>query len=87
MSPLCYALLEICREENSSVTVEGIRNKALEKLLNGEVKSLVTTSVNGKSRSYTVSKPADVLLQDASMAIRLFNKGVITTTTFDSQWI
>jgi len=87
MSPFCYALLEIANEEGNTATLEGIRNNALKKILAGEVKTLITSSLNGKNFSYSVSKAADVTFTESSQAIRLYNKGIITNTTFDWQWI
>jgi hypothetical protein len=75
MSPLSEALLAICEEEGSTSTVETIRNAALTKIMSGEVKSLVSSSINTKSFSFQVSKPADQIFAEASQAIIAFNGG------------
>ena len=87
MTSFVYALLEIANEEGDTATLEGIRNNALKRILGGEVKTLVTSSLNGKSFSYNVSLSADLTFTQASQAIRLYNNGIITNTTFDWQWI
>ena len=87
MDPIVYAFLSICNEEGNTATIEGIRNKAFQKILTGEVKTLITSSLNGKSYSFNVSKPADILFTQTSQAIRLYNKGIITSTTMDFQWL
>lgn len=83
MSPFARALLEIAREENSTVSIEVIRNKAFEKLAGGEGKSLVSTSLNGKSFNYNINLPASDLFTAATWAIRQFHKGVITASSVD----
>lgn len=83
MSPLAQALYIICQEENSTTSVELIRNKAFEKLQSGEVKSIVSSSLNGKAFSVNVSKPADVLFTEATWAIRMFNRGIVTASEID----
>lgn len=83
MSPFSRALLSIIIEENSTISVERIRNAAFEKLASGEGKSLVSSSINGKSFSYNINMPASDLFTAADVAIRHFNKGVITATTVD----
>ncbi len=87
MTEFVLALFEIAREEGNTASLETIRNQAFQKLQSGETKSLITSSLNGKSFSFNISKPADVLFTEVTQAIRLYNNGVITTTTFDSQWI
>jgi len=89
MDAFVYALLEIANEEGNTVTLETLRNKALEKMLagGGVVKTLISSSLNGKTYSYNLSKPSDVLFTQSSQAIRLYNKGIITNTTFDWQWV
>ena len=83
MSPFAYALFCICQEENSTTSVEQIRNAALAKLATGEVTTLVNTSLNGKSFSVNVSKSADVLFTDATAAIKAFNGGTIKASQID----
>ena len=87
MTALVYALLEIANEEGNTASLETIRNAAFAKMQCGEAKTLITSSLNGKSFSYSLSKPADVLFTEVTQAIRLYNNGIITTTTFDNQWI
>jgi hypothetical protein len=86
-SAFVQSLYQICLEENSTVTIEAIRNLALQKIAAGEVKTLVTSTLNGKSYSFNVSKAADILFSEASEAIRLFNNGVITVSQFDFLYI
>lgn len=83
MSPIAEALYQICLEENSTSTIESIRNAALSKILGGEAKSLVSSSINGKSFSFSISKPADVLFAEASQAIIAFRGGRYTATEAD----
>ena len=86
-SPFAQALYQICVEEGSTATIEGIRNLAFAKIQAGEVTTLVNSTLNGKSISVNVSKPADVLFAECSEAIRQYNNGIITSTTFDFWWI
>ena len=60
------ALYEIAREENSTESLEAIRNQAFAKLASGEAKSLVNSSLNGKSFGFTISKSADGGFEGAS---------------------
>ena len=83
MSPLADALYTICCEEGSTATVEALRNLAFQKLQTGEVKTIVSSSINGKSANWNVSQPADKLFSDASLAIRLFNQGRNVVTQVD----
>jgi len=83
MSPFALALLDIANEEGNTQSLEAIRNKAFESLNAGNAKAITTTTINGKSFSYNISKPADVLFAEISWAIKKFNKGIITSTTFD----
>lgn len=83
MSPFAFACLEIAREEGNTTSLEEIRNQAFAKLATGEVKSLITTTLNGKSATFTLSKPADALFAEVSWAIKAFNRGIVTNTTFD----
>ena len=83
MSPFASALYQICLEENSTTSVELIRNAAFAKLATGEVTTLVNTSLNGKSFSVNVSKPADVLFTDAGAAIAQFNGRVLKASEVD----
>ena len=77
------ALYQIATEEGNTETLEAIRNLALAKISAGEVKTLINSSLNSKSYSFSVSKPADVLFQEVSEAIRLYNNGIIETTSFN----
>jgi len=77
------ALFQIATEEGNTQSIELLRNAAFQKLQTGETKSLVTSSLNSKSFSYNVSKPADELFAEASQAIRLYNSGTLTATQFD----
>ena len=83
MNVFAEALYQIALEEGNTLTLEGIRNSALQMLQSGETKSLVSTTVNSKSFSFHISKPADVLFAEVSWAIRKFNNGIITGTIFD----
>lgn len=83
MTPFVQALLQICVEENSTASIETIRNNAFGKLQSGEMKTLISSSLNGKSFSFNVSKPADQLFADCSEAIRLFQDGKMTATEVD----
>jgi hypothetical protein len=83
MSPFAQACLQIAYEEGNTTSLEKIRNQAFAKLQAGEVKSLITTTLNGKSATYNLAMPADKMFAEMSWAIRAFNKGVITNTTFD----
>jgi len=70
MTAFTYAVLEIANEEGSTVSLEAIRNKAFAKLQSGEAKTLITSSLNGKSFSYLISKPADALFTEVTQTIR-----------------
>jgi hypothetical protein len=83
MSPFALACLQICHEEGNSLSIQRIRNEALQKLMSGEVKSLVTTTLNGKSATFTVPMSPDKVFAETSWAIRAYDRGVITNTTFD----
>jgi hypothetical protein len=83
MNAFSEALYQICLEEESTATVEGIRNLALSKIAGGEGKSLVSSSINGKSFSFNISKTADVLFQEASQAIVAYRGGRYTATQPD----
>ena len=83
MSPLSEALLALCEEEESTTTVEAIRNAALTKLMGGEAKSLVSSSINTKSFSFQISKPADQLFAEASQAIIAYRGGRYAATEAD----
>ena len=83
MSPFSQALYAICIEENSTTSVELIRNAAFAKLATGEVKSMVNTSLNGKSYALNISKPADVLFTEATAAISAFNRGAYKASQID----
>lgn len=83
MTSFCLALLEICKEEGNTSAVESIRNQAFTKITAGECKSLISSSINGKSFSFSISKSADVLFAEASEAIRMFNCGVVRATEID----
>jgi len=83
MSPLASALYDICLEEGTTASIESIRNFAFQKIQTGEVKSIVSSSINGKSVNFNISQPADKLFADTSLAIRLFNKGQVKVTQLD----
>ncbi len=83
MSPIAEAFYNICLEEGNSSTVETIRNAALNKIMGGEAKSLISSSVNGKSFSFNISKPADQLFAEASQAIIAYRGGRYTATEAD----
>lgn len=83
MTPLASALYDICLEEGNTASIEAIRNLALQKIQAGEVKSIVSSSINGKSVNFNVSQPADKLFADTSLAIRLFNRGQVRVTQLD----
>lgn len=83
MSPIAEALYQICLEEGSTATVETIRNAALSKIMGGEAKSLLSSSINGKSFSFNISKSADQIFAEASQAIIAFNGGRYTATEAD----
>jgi hypothetical protein len=83
MSPFAAALLDIANEEQSTVSIEAIRNAALAQLANGNATTLISTTVNGKSFNMQVSKAADVLFAEATWAITTYNKGIITSSDFD----
>lgn len=83
MSPFAYALLDIAKEEGNTASLEAIRNLCLTKIAAGEVKSIVNTSLNGKSFGFNVSKAADALFAEVSWAIRHYNRGTITAMQWD----
>jgi hypothetical protein len=87
MTSFVLGLLQICQEESSTASVEAIRNKAFEKLAVGEMKSLISSTVNGKSFNFNISMAADELFSQASEAIRLYNSGIIRSTEPDFSWI
>ncbi len=83
MSPLANAFYAICLEEQSTATIEILRNDALAQVKNGSVKTLTSTSINGKSLGFAVnSSPTDILIA-ASTAIRRYNGQVIQATAPD----
>ena len=83
MSPLAQAFLDICNEEGNTTTIEGLRNKALEQLATGNVTTLVSSTINGKSFNFQVSLAADKLFAEASWCIAQYNKGIIVASEFD----
>jgi len=83
MTTFAAGLLDIAIEEGNTATLEGIRNLCLAKFQVGENKSLINTSLNGKSFSYNISKPADVLFQEVAWAIRRFNRGTVNAMQWD----
>jgi len=83
MSPIAEALYNLAVEEGNTVTLEAIRNAALSKILGGEAKSLVSSSINGKSFNFSISKPADQLFAEASQAIIAYRGGRYTATEAD----
>jgi len=78
MNPFAQALLDIAIEEGSTASLEALRNKAFLSMAGGDVKTLVSSSLNGKTATLQVSKAADVLFSEVSWAIRQFNIGNIT---------
>lgn len=83
MSPFATALLDIAKEEGNTATLEAIRNTCLAKLSSGEAKTIINTSVNGKSFAFQVSKAADVLFSEVSWAIRQYNRGTRVALQWD----
>lgn len=83
MSPIAEAFYNICLEEGSTVTVETIRNAALSKIMGGEAKSLISSTVNSKSFSFNISKSADSIFAEASQAIIAYRGGRYTATEAD----
>ena len=82
-----YALLEICNEEGNTASVEVLRNNAFNLMQAGQITTLVTSTLNGKTHSVQVNRPADEVFIAATKAIRLFNTGIITSTQFDFTFI
>jgi len=78
MNPFAVALYQIALEEGNTLTLEPIRNTCLQTISQGNVKALINSSVNGKTFTFNISKPADVLFAEVSWAIRQFNTGNIT---------
>jgi hypothetical protein len=87
MTAFAQALLDICNEENSTVSVEELRNTALATLSTGNASTLISTTLNSKSFNFQVSKAADVLFAEASWAITMFNKGILTSQDMDFSFI
>jgi len=56
MSPLTSVLYDICPEEGDTASIEFVRNLASQKIQKGEVKSIVSSSINGKSVNFNVSQ-------------------------------
>jgi hypothetical protein len=83
MNQFARALYDICLEEESTASVEAIRNSALSKVAGGEVKTLISSSLNSKSFNFNVSLPADKVLEASSWAIREYNRGTVTAIQFD----
>ena len=83
MSPLASAFFQLAVEEGSTASLEVIRNAALAKIVAGEAKSLVNSSVGGKSFGFSVSLSADKLFAEISVAIRTFNTGLNKVVEFD----
>jgi len=77
------ALVQIAEEEGSTVSLEAIRNKAFEKIAGGEAKTLVSSSIQGKSFNFNLSKSADVLFAEVSEAIRIYNEGANSYSVLD----
>lgn len=69
MTPISEAFFQICVEEGNTSTIETIRNAALTKIMSGEARSLIASSVNSKSFNFQISKPADEIFAEASQAI------------------
>ena len=87
MTNFVQALVSLCEEDGNSSVVEGLRNAALSKMAGGDTKSLISSSVNGKSFSFHVSKAADVLFAEASQALRIYHNGSNTSTEFDFSYL
>ena len=83
MTAFAQALLAIAVEEGNTTSIEVIRNAAFARLATGETKSLIATTINGKSFNFNVSKPADELFTESTWAIQQFNSGVVVSSTFD----
>ena len=77
---LSTAFYQICLEEESTATIEILRNDALAQVKAGSVKVLTSTSINGKSLGFTVSASPIEILTAASWAIRQYNGQVIEAT-------
>lgn len=80
---LADAFLLIIQEEESTESIETLRNTAFAKLQNGEGKTLVSSSLNGKSFSYQVHSSATEVFAASSFAIRKYNRGLIRSTETD----
>jgi hypothetical protein len=83
MTALAEALYLICEEDGDTSVVESIRNKALEKIVGGEAKSLLSSTVNSKSFTFSISKPADKIFEEASQAIMAFRGTRYTASEVD----
>lgn len=83
MTSFVRALYDIAVEDGNTSQLEAIRNLCFQKLAVGEAKSLVSSSVNGKSFSFAIQKSADVLFAETAEAIRLFNYGSQPATELD----
>ncbi len=87
MSPLANAFYAICLEEQSTGTIEVLRNDALAQVKNGSVKTLTSTSVNGKSLGFAVASSATDILIAAGQAIRRYNGQLIQATAPNFSWM
>jgi len=83
LQPLIDAFYQLCEESGNTVEVETIRNNALQKLASGESKTLINSSIGGKSFNYNLSMSAEKLFQVTSAAIRRYNIGNLTMTRPD----
>jgi hypothetical protein len=81
--PLAEAFYTLCTEEQSTASIEALRNKAFAKLAAGEGKSLISSTLNGKSLSYQISTSATELFTAATYAIKRYNQGQITVIETD----
>lgn len=82
-STFVRALVQIAEEEGNTASLEEIRNKAFEKISQGESKTLISSSVQGKSFNFSLSKSADILFAEVSEAIRIYNQGTNSFTVLD----
>ena len=72
MDAFSTALLDLAREDGNTSRLETMRNMALTKIAGGDSRSLISSSVNGKSFSYQINKPADELFTASSSAIKAY---------------
>lgn len=80
---LCTAFYQICLEEQSTATIEILRNDALAQVKYGSVKVITSTSVNGKSLGFSVSATPIDIITAATWAIRRYEGTLIQATAPD----